>query len=172
MLVTVQDAYDLLADLGAPDRLLTHVKLVGEAAEDIIAKLQDLGLEFDSDLARLGVAVHDAGKIVYLNELSGPGNNHEPAGQKLLLEHGVQENIARCCLSHARYHEMDVSLEELLVALSDKLWKGKRVTELEETVIELVAGALGKDKWDIFPDLDMCFETIAAQGDNRLNRSR
>jgi hypothetical protein len=63
-------------------------------------------------------------------------------------------------------------LEELLVALADKLWKGARHTELERWVIQGVAAKLGKDFWEVFLDLDTAFEEIAAGGDERLARSR
>ncbi|APR81553.1 Hypothetical protein A7982_06902 [Minicystis rosea] len=89
-----------------------------------------------------------------------------------MLDHGVDPQIARCCLSHARWADMDVSLEELLVALSDKLWKGVRNAELERRVVEAVAAKLGRDFWDLFVDLDSTFEEIAAQGSERLERSR
>lgn len=171
MLRTTQQAYQLLNRLGASDRLLAHALLVTEVAEMIVAYVQERGFELDSDLIYLGAAVHDAGKIIHPNELNEPGNNHEPAGQKLLLEHGVQENVARCCMSHARYNEMEVCIEELVVALADKLWKGKRVPELEEMIITIVTRSLGKDQWDLFSELDICFEKIAAQGDWRLKRS-
>jgi hypothetical protein len=39
---TVEEAYLFLQELGAPPQLLLHVKLVGEAAERLIAKLNDL----------------------------------------------------------------------------------------------------------------------------------
>ena len=67
---------------------------------------------------------------------------------------------------------MDVSFEELLVALSDKLWKGKRVSNLELRVIDQIAALLEKNRWDVFEFLDSSFETIASYGDERLSRSR
>jgi hypothetical protein len=67
---------------------------------------------------------------------------------------------------------MQVTLEELLVALADKLWKGVRKPKLEERVIDLVATSVGKSRWDIFVDLDTCFEAIAADGVDRLERSK
>jgi hypothetical protein len=39
---TVHDAYQLLQELGAPSKLMLHVKLVGEAAELLISKLHEL----------------------------------------------------------------------------------------------------------------------------------
>jgi hypothetical protein len=127
---------------------------------------------FDAQFVRLGVAIHDAGKILHPAELDGAGAEHEPDGERLLLEHGVDPRLARCCMSHARWSTMDCSLEELLVALADKLWKGARHEELERRVIDAVAGKLGKGVWDVFVELDTAFEEIAAGGAERLERSR
>jgi hypothetical protein len=103
--------------------------------------------------------------------LDGGSSEHEEAGEKLLLGAGVRPAIARCCISHSRYDVMELSLEELLVALSDKLWKGKRISSLELRVVDRVAEILHKDRWDVSSELDDCFERIAAQGDLRLARS-
>ncbi len=67
---------------------------------------------------------------------------------------------------------MQVTLEELLVPLADKLWKGVRKPNLEERVIDLVAASVGKSRLDVFVDLDTCFEVIAADGADRLERSK
>jgi len=172
LLKTPRQALDLLRSLGAPTRLIRHLELVGEAAEDLIKALQSIGAPFDDKFVRLGVAVHDAGKILHPNELNDKGSAHEPDGERLLLENGVQSEIARCCRSHAQYDEMEVCFEELLVALSDKLWKGKRVADLELRVIDVTAALLEKSRWDIFENLDSSFEVIASQGEARLARSR
>jgi len=82
MLNSTTEAYQLLSQLGATERLLTHVKLVGEAADMLINKFEDMDLAFDANLIRLGAAIHDAGKILHPNELDGPGSLHEPAGEK------------------------------------------------------------------------------------------
>ena len=137
MLKSTDDAYALLTRLGASDRLLLHLKLVGEAGEEILECLRRLNVPVNENLVRLGIAVHDAGKVLHPNEISGPGNAHEASGQKLMLEHGVQPEVARCCISHAQYDAVDVGIEELLVALADKLWKGKRDGTLEGLVIDL-----------------------------------
>ncbi len=172
MLKSTDDAYSLLATLGASEQLLHHLELVGEAGDELIAGLRALDIAVNEDVVRLGIAVHDAGKIVHPDELSEPGHEHEAAGRRLLLENGVQPEIARCCVSHAQYDRMDVSFEELLVALADKLWKGKRDQGLEERVDRRAAGALGVDRWTVFENLDACFEQIASRGDERLLRSR
>lgn len=166
-----EDAYRLLESLGASEKLILHLQLVGEAAEDLIRCVHALGLAFDEDLVRIGTAVHDAGKLLHPGELSGGGNEHELAGEKLLLLSGIRPEIARCCVSHACYGSMPVCFEELLVALADNLWKGRRAEELELRVIDEAARILGLERWDIFVELDSCFEKIASQGTQRLARS-
>ena len=171
MLNSRSEAFELLEKLDAPAHLKTHVTLVGEAAEMLIVVLRDLGINVDFEFIRTGVAVHDIGKIVHVNEMAGPGSEHEPEGEKLLIQQGASSRLARVCMSHARCNSMECSLEELVIALSDKLWKGKRVEALELEVIDRAAKILEKDRWDIFPDLDIKFEEIALGGDERLQRS-
>ncbi len=165
------DAYQLLRALDAPDRLLQHVMLVGEAADLLIKFYNSLNIKFDERLITLGVAIHDAGKVRYPHELDGPGSLHEAAGEQLMLDNGVQPEIARCCVSHAAWREADVSFEELSVALADKLWKGKREADLELRVIKAIAMKLQVDHWDVFMVCDTKFEKIAAGADDRLSRS-
>lgn len=171
MFNTKEEAYQLLIDLGAPNRLLKHVQLVNEAAEFIFKNLAALDVEFDQHFVELGIIIHDAGKIIYQNELDSSGSEHEEAGEKLLLENEVQLQIARCCLSHARWESLACSFEELLVTLADKLWKGKRIEQLELKIIDAVAKKLNQNRWDIFLEWDHLFEEIAADGIDRLNRS-
>ncbi len=178
---TVVEAYDLLAQLGAPPQLILHVRLVGEAAELLIAKLTALAVTFDPHFVRLGVAFHDAGKILHPAELSDRGNRHEIDGERLLIANGVDPAIARCCRSHGTLQSVRIGsesvlaeiasecvFEELLVALADTLWKGKRNSKLEELTIERIAKNANYDDWNLFVDLDNCFENIAAAGDLRL----
>ncbi len=66
----------------------------------------------------------------------------------------------------------DCTLEELVIALADVLWKGKRNDMLEVRFIDAVAARLGRDRWDVFMPLDGVFEDIAAGGHDRLARSR
>lgn len=171
MLNSTKEAFDLLKSLGASDRLLTHLRLVGEAGDQIISKLDDLGVKYDPRFVKVGIALHDAGKILHPEELEVGGNLHEAAGEELLLKHGVPATLARCCRSHAQFDVMNVTFEEQLVALADKLWKGKRKATLELQIIDEVASRTQTDRWDVFEALDSCFEDIAAAGDDRLGRS-
>jgi putative nucleotidyltransferase with HDIG domain len=161
----------MLADLGAPARLVRHGQLVLEAAEMLLVTLHRLGVVVEARLVRAGALLHDVGKTVHVAELDVPGARHEEAGQELLLRHGAPPPVARCCVTHARWKGMECSLEELLVALADALWKGVRRAELEEKVVAEVAQRLGKSAWDVFVELDSRFEEIADGGSERLGRS-
>jgi hypothetical protein len=161
----------LLRDLGAPERLVTHGALVCEAADAIIAAMRRLNVVLDEEWIRAGAWLHDAGKSIHREELSQPGHEHERAGEKLLLDRGVDARIARCCVSHANW-SAECALEELVVALADKLWKGVRHEELEALVCDAVSKKLARERWSVFVDLDACFERVADGADDRLRRSR
>jgi hypothetical protein len=172
MLDNRSDAYCLLRTLGAPARLIRHVELVGEAGDALMADLRSRGIRFDAQLVECGIAVHDVGKVLFPAELDGPGSQHEAAGEHMLLEQGVEPKVAHCCVSHAAWAADGVTFEERLVALADKLWKGKREPTLELLVIDDVAARSGATRWDLFAELDMLFEDIAAGAADRLERSR
>jgi len=165
------EALALLREIGAPPRLYRHAELVGEAADLLLAGLNRFGVQVDEEYIRVGAALHDAGKALHLSELNGPGNNHEIDGERLLLSHGATPDVARVCRSHAQWETVAETVEELLIALSDKLWKGVRVARLEEVVIDRLAQSLQKDRWDCFTELDLLFEEVAATADSRLARS-
>jgi hypothetical protein len=67
---------------------------------------------------------------------------------------------------------MTCAFEELIVALADNLWKGKRHPELEHRVMTEIAALSQQDYWEVFVDWDSEFERIAATGDARLARSQ
>lgn len=165
-------ARTVLREIGAPERLIRHGDLVAEAAEEILEVVMSL-VAVDAQLVRLGARLHDAGKALHPHELERPGRAHEEDGGALLLRHGVDPRVARMCHTHARWRETpDATLEDLLVALADSLWKGRRDDELEQRVVDVIATHAGKGRWDIFTPLDNAFERIAAGSQNRLERSR
>jgi hypothetical protein len=168
----IDEAYNLLKKLEAPACLLTHIKLVGEALEEIICFLSKHNLPIDYNFVRLGVVLHDAGKIFHPLEFTESGNKHEAEGNRLLLENGVAPELAQCCISHAQNDGIDCSIEELLVALSDSIWKGTRVEKLELRIVDKIAALMGKERWDIFTELDDGFESVASTGGARLERSK
>lgn len=75
------------------------------------------------------------------------------------------------CRSHAGWRDLAQTLEELVIALADKLWKGSRVTELEELVISRAASSSRRDRWELFTPLDSLFEEVASSAESRLSRS-
>jgi hypothetical protein len=97
---------------------------------------------------------------------------HSATRATLLLEHGVTPNLARVCRSHSQWDRMTVSLEELVVALADKLWKGVRKRDLEERVVDRVAAALATDRWNVFLELDTLFERRKDQTDSNAVECR
>ena len=171
-LQTLEDAYLLLQQLDTPNELLIHIKLVQEAAKLLIQKYYSLGLPVDKNFILIGVVIHDIGKIKHTYELFAPGDKHEKDGEILMLNHGIEPKLARCCVSHAQWKNMDCSFEELTVALADKLWRGKRVKELELEVINHITKLLSCEKWKLFLEMDTTFEKIASGGDERLILSK
>lgn len=163
-------ALALLERLGAPPRLVRHHELVVEAARELVAGLRPFASSFDATLVLIGAALHDAGKILHPEEVTAPGHHHELAGRELLVEHGLGD-LARFCISHARWDDDGLPLEDLLVALADKLWKGKRVPALEQRVVDRLSNPSSSPSWEVFTLADEVFERIAARGDERLARS-
>ncbi len=158
----------ILEQVGAPLWLRRHGALVAEAAQLLVDGVGVEGL--DARWVLLGAWLHDVGKVEHPGELSGPGKAHEVAGRRLLLELGVEEKVADVCVSHGRWQGVE-GLEPLLVVLADKLWKGKRVSALEEKVIDGVALRLGVSRWAVWERLMALFDGVAADGDGRLGRS-
>jgi len=170
-LTSVEDALALLAELGAEPHLFQHHRLVSEAATELCDALQKTDLpSFEHTQVVVGAALHDAGKTLHPAEMHAGGSLHERSGYRLLLEQGVPERLARHAWTHAAWREQR-DLEPVLVALADKLWKGKRVAELEEQAIQMLATAADRDLWELWPTLDAIFESVAASGDRRLARS-
>ncbi len=166
------DALRLLFELGASPWLVRHHELVVEAAIILCDRVaHELDVGFDRDAVLLGAALHDAGKLVHPEEMVGVGSLHEPAGQRLLLDHGIPPSIARFCVTHASWGAADRTLEDLLVALADKLWKGKRVDELEQLFVQRIASGTNAAPWAVFDRVDAICELIAADGPDRLARS-
>jgi hypothetical protein len=168
-LKAVREALNLLDTLGASAWLIRHHELVVEAGEELLRGVAGLTPR-ERELVLLGCALHDAGKVLHPEEERAPGRLHEPAGRALLEQHGIPAELAAFCESHARWGEAS-SLPDLLVALADKLWKGKRVPELEELVVSRLAERSGRPFWELWTTLDELFESVAAGAEDKLMRS-
>lgn len=164
-----EEAARLLRLLGAPPRLAAHLRLVHDVACDLTAWLahRHPALPLDRDAVLFGAATHDIGKTAHLSELSAPGSAHEKAGQELLLAHGVPPHLARFAATHATWTLPDLALEDLLVALADKVWKNKRIPELEDLVVSRLAETSGRTVWEEFMDID---DALTAAGEDAHKR--
>lgn len=142
----------LLADANAPARLVAHLRLVHDTAAEVVEWLHEHypDLRFDAEAVLFGAATHDIGKAVHPQELSGPDSAHEPSGQRLLIDAGIEERLARFAGTHGSWSQPDSTLEDQLVAVADKVWKGKRVRDLEDRLVERIAVDARQERWETF----------------------
>jgi len=182
----------VLAALGASPRLIRHHELVLEAAIALTDGLaRRLGARFDAAEVQIGAALHDVGKLLAPRELGEPGSSHEQLGRSLLIERGIPDHLARFCVTHGAWRAPTphgaslgrstegrvaetrgpLALEDLLVALADKLWKGRRVEALEDAVLTRLAHQVDLARWRVFEISDGIYAEIAAGGPERLVRS-
>ncbi|CAM5589875.1 HD domain-containing protein [Streptomyces aurantiogriseus] len=160
---------ELLGELGAPPRLVAHLRAVHDVAVQLVDWVgrRCPGLEMDREAVVFGAATHDVGKTVHIAELSGPGARHEEAGRDLLLAHGVPPGLARFAATHASW-DKGVGIEDLLVSLADKVWKNKRVPGLEDLVVAELSRAGGRPAWEEFMELDELLTRVGEDADRRL----
>ena len=165
-------AAELLRAVGAPARLGAHLRAVHDVAVQILEWLGEaaprLARQVDRNAVVFGAATHDIGKAQFPGELSGPGAQHERAGEALLLSYGVPGDLAKFAALHADWDRADATVEELLVTLADTVWKGRRWAGLEERVAERLAAAEGLAVWEAFMRLDDLLTRIADGADGRL----
>lgn len=165
-----EEAVRLLASVGAPPRLVAHGELVHDTAVRILAWLRrdHPDLRVNADAVCFGAALHDVGKARHTGELTGPGNRHEAEGERMLRDRGVSPNLARFCATHGDWSAPGRTLEDLLVSLADKVWKGSRVAGLELTVTRRIAEVRGEPEWEVYMGLDDELRLLAECSDERL----
>ena len=160
----------ILKRLSVPPRLYAHLLLVHDVAHTLIKAITGTwgNLNIDEDLILFGAATHDIGKCIHINELSEKGHKHEQEGKLLLISLGVSEEKAKFAASHATWSEKS-TIEELVVSLADKVWKGSRIHDLEDLLIEKIATETKMEHWGIFSLLDSIIEDITRDADERLS---
>jgi len=161
-------AAELLEALDAPPRLAAHLRAVHHVAHQVTERLAPYGLATDRTAVLFGAATHDIGKVRHIEELTGPGRAHEPAGQKILLQYGVPAELARFAATHGSWREPARTVEDLLVSVADTVWKGERVTALEQRLLDHLVATTGLDEWDAFLRLDDVLAQAAADADRLL----
>lgn len=161
---------DLLVTVDAPPRLVAHLRLVHDVAIQLLTGLIDRfpQLAVDQEAVRFGAATHDVGKVVHPGELTGAGHRHELAGRDLLVLHGFPADLARFAATHADWDRAETTVEELLVSLADKIWKGRREIGLEQRLVEYLAQVGGQQPWEVFLALDDLLTRLAGGADMRL----
>lgn len=151
------EVINLLEHYVAPPRLVAHLTIVYTVAHNLIKEVDICWpqLEYDREGVLLGAATHDVGKVVYPNELTGPGTQHEEIGPQLLRERGFPEVHARFARTHAQWNRAaSVQLEDVLVAFADTIWKGKRDTTLEQEITQQIAKRCQEEHWEVYMKLD------------------
>ncbi|WP_243710194.1 HD domain-containing protein [Micromonospora sp. KC213] len=160
----------LLREVSAPPRLAAHLRAVHDVAWQLTEAIVTMypALRFDREEVLFGAATHDIGKTIHIAELSQPGVRHEQAGYELLIESGVEQRLARFAANHGTWTMPDISTEDLLVSLADKIWKAKRVPDLEDRIIQRICDITGESRWQVFMNLDGLLDRIARGADARL----
>ncbi len=161
----------ILESLDAPKRLSNHLQIVHTTAFELLNKLKENWslLDVDDELVLFGAATHDIGKTLIKEEIYASGKEHEILGKNLLIRLGYSEELARFAYTHGNWKEDDLKLEDLLVSLADKIWKGKRVNELEERVVKMIAENISVDYWETYTQLDEILSELSLNADERIN---
>ena len=166
-----KDIQDLLAQNDAPMLLERHLTIVYNVGIELTIKLMQAwpNLIVVREEILFGTATHDIGKMFETNELSHSGNLHEQVGYEFLVRQGIPENLARFAKTHGDWRDEQLKLQDLLVTLADKIWKGKRIDELEERLATMIYKYLDLDYWDVYMKLDSLISSIIIGADKRLN---
>jgi putative nucleotidyltransferase with HDIG domain len=166
-----EEAAKICQAVHAPPRLVAHLTLVHDVAAKLVKQTQESfpELKLDPKSVLFGAATHDIGKAVYGEELVKPGTLHERKGVELLQKQGVPPNLARFAYTHANWEDnLEIQIEDLLVALADNCWKGKRPAGLEKEAVRFISDATQRQPWEVFSTLDSVLEQLASGADRRL----
>ncbi len=160
----------LLQAVGASRRLTAHLTLVYDTAVRITTGLEEYWscTQYDKQAVLFGAATHDIGKVFYPNELVEPGTKHEEIGPTLLIERGFPGELARFARTHGQWENTE-DIEDLLVALADKIWKGTRSKILEGRIVQNIAQTCNEESWQVYLKLDDLLTKIAESAHERLD---
>ena len=165
-----KDIEKILEEADAPCRLKRHLQIVYYVASGLLDQLNNEwpNLNINRKAILFGAATHDIGKIEVLEEIYSSGNQHEKKGLQLLTKLGYPDILARFAWSHGNWRDKDMKLEDLLVSLSDVIWNGIRLHELEELIVKKIAVCIKRDFWEVYPKLDAIITKIIIGADDRL----
>jgi len=94
---------------------------------------------------------------------------HEERGAEVLKGFGFPDSLARYTRTHASWKSPEVAIDDLLVSLADKVWRGKRQEDLEQILIYRMSLALSRPEWEVFASMDTLLSDLAADADGRLD---
>ncbi len=161
----------LLREVKAPARLVAHLRAVHDVAHRLL-DVHDVNwpeIPVDGAAVCFGAATHAIGKALHPKELSSPGGKHVLAGLDLLLRNGVDERLARFAVTHEHWRELDdITIEDLLVALADQVWRGERDEDLVRALVDLIAHTDDREPFEVFVYLDKGLEPIVEGGPDRV----
>ena len=166
-----EETVNLLRQVAAPPRLVAHLILVHDVAAILVERMTAAfpEVKFRREEVLFGASIHDFGKVIERAELIRSGTQHEQRGIELLRSMGISGERARFAYTHGNWDRVPgVNLEDLLVALADKCWKGKRVDELESKIAALLSVASKKPEWACYAELDEIVEELTKDADARL----
>jgi len=158
-------AIQLYQTLNASPQLVQHLTLVHNAAAELLDGLAVAfpGQVIDRETVLFGAATHDVGKVLHPKELRESGSRHERDGPALLERHGVPSRWARFARTHGQWQEVE-ELEDLIVALADQIWCGRRRPDLEERTAKFLAKANNIAVWIAWSKLDDLLDKIGEKG--------
>ena len=161
----------ILIKYNSPERLNRHLRIVFFIASQLLFQLEKewKELEIDNKLVQFGAVTHDIGKVLSQAEIYHSGNKHEFNGRDLLISYGYDEVSSRFTITHGNWQKENIELEDLIVALADKIWKGKRVSELEEMICSKISNQLKIDYWEIYLNLNSILDKLCLSAQSRLN---
>ncbi len=161
---------DLLEQFDAPQRLIKHLTIVNSTAFYIVEqlKIEWPNLVLNKKEILFGASTHDIGKAVITDELYKKGKKHESEGFKILKELGYNDKESRFTITHGNWENSNLLIEDLIVCLSDKIWKGKRINDLEERITTNISELTKTDFWDVSVKLELILEKIAVGSDDRI----
>jgi hypothetical protein len=161
-----EDVAALLAQHHAPQRLIAHLLVAHHTAGLLISAFRTMwpALIFDSYMVQMGAALHDVGKLRIRPEIVSRGHAHEQAGYDLLMEMGIDPQIARFARTHgARTSESSMEIEDMLVALADHAATNRRDRGIEDMVVRRISARLESPSWEVFTQLDTILVEISAR---------
>ena len=166
-----KEVEELFEIFKSPERLKRHLRIVHATAFEILKQIKIVwpNLKMNQELILFGAATHDIGKTEITVELFESGKKHELTGMTILLNHGFTNEQARFALTHGNWQDENLKIEDLLVTLSDKIWKGNRVDDLEKLIGQKLSSMLICDYWDVYGRLDSILSQIALGADAKLN---